>query len=91
VWPVVKGECKTSMKAYLKCLSDNKSDHHGCRELSQSYLQCRMDRDLMRKEDMNELGFGDRGEYVRVNPDPDSSKEKKGFIAGLGVNTRWSK
>jgi cytochrome c oxidase assembly protein subunit 19 len=49
------------MKAYLKCLSDNKSDHHGCRDLSQSYLQCRMDRDLMRKEDMNELGFGDRG------------------------------
>jgi hypothetical protein len=84
----VVGECKNAMKTYLNCLKENKSDHHSCRDMSKAYLQCRMDNDLMRKEDMNELGFGEKGEYVRVQPEAENSKENKGFVAGLGVTSR---
>ena len=73
------------MKLYLSCLKENKSDHHGCRDQSKGYLQCRMDKDLMMKEDLNGLGFGDVGEYVRVSTQGDKSKEANGFISGTGV------
>lgn len=76
------------MTTYLQCLKEHKADHHECRDLSKTYLQCRMDNGLMRKENMDSLGFGDKGEYVRVAPDPSTAKEGKGFIAGLGVYTK---
>ena len=55
-------ECKPYMKIYLNCLKDKKDQHNKCREFSKDYLQCRMDRQLMAKEDLNEVGsFFDRG------------------------------
>ena len=44
-----EGECKTQMKEYLKCLSENKADHFPCKMLSRAYLSCRMEKDLMAK------------------------------------------
>ena len=48
-------ECKLKMQEYLGCLNQEKSTHYKCRELSRAYLQCRMDADLMAKEDLDEV------------------------------------
>ncbi|CAG2100249.1 unnamed protein product [Medioppia subpectinata] len=55
-----ESECKTSMISYLKCLNDNNSDNTSCRLLAKDYLKCRMDRQLMAKEDFKVLGFKDQ-------------------------------
>ena len=80
-------ECKDAMKTYLSCLKENKQDHFPCKAFSRSYLQCRMDKDLMMTEPLDNLGLGDSKQYVRVQPtkDTNTSKESKGFIAGTGV------
>lgn len=51
------GECKDLMKQYINCLNKSNSDASSCREISEKYLQCRMDNDLMAKEDFRYLGF----------------------------------
>jgi cytochrome c oxidase assembly protein subunit 19 len=79
-----EGECKQSMQSFLGCLKANQQDHYPCREYSKAYLQCRMDNNLMAKEDMKSLGLDTNSEYVRVQK-PEGEKESKGFIAGLGV------
>ncbi|XP_068674944.1 cytochrome c oxidase assembly protein COX19-like isoform X2 [Montipora capricornis] len=53
------GECKEYMKRYMNCLKKNNSDYHLCRSESKDYLQCRMERQLMAKEDFGRLGFKD--------------------------------
>lgn len=85
-----EGECKASMTAYLKCLREkSKGDHFPCKKLSRSYLQCRMDKDLMAKENLDELGLGDQREYVRKEVVV-GEKEGKGFKAGLNVKaSKW--
>ncbi|KAL3877834.1 hypothetical protein ACJMK2_035478 [Sinanodonta woodiana] len=54
-----EGECRAFMIKYMICLRDNKRETSQCRRESRDYLQCRMDRNLMRKEEMKKLGFGD--------------------------------
>ncbi|KAI0880356.1 uncharacterized protein GGS22DRAFT_175037 [Annulohypoxylon maeteangense] len=54
------GECTDVMKKYLTCLKNGKGINiEECRSLSKSYLLCRMDRNLMAKDDMKNLGFAD--------------------------------
>jgi hypothetical protein len=50
-----------------------------------------MDVGLMNKEDLNTLGLGANPQYIRTEVIEDE-KEKKGFIAGLGVvgSNKWS-
>ena len=43
------------MKKYIACLKDQKDKHHLCRDLSKEYLQCRMDRQLMASEDLDQV------------------------------------
>ncbi|KAI9264645.1 hypothetical protein EDC94DRAFT_605907 [Helicostylum pulchrum] len=62
------GECKISMKEYVKCLKQNKSNNGLCREFSQAYLQCRMDNGLMEPEDMKNLGFADLKKSKQQEP-----------------------
>jgi cytochrome c oxidase assembly protein subunit 19 len=50
-------ECKSIHWKYLRCLKENKNDSFACRGASQDYLQCRMDKNLMKREDMKNLGF----------------------------------
>ena len=70
------GECKDMMKIYLDCLKEKKGTHFDCRELSGKYLSCRMEKDLMAKEDLNQLGLGelDAG-YVRKVIEPEKKRE----------------
>lgn len=52
-------ECKKTMIDYLKCLKDYKFEGDKCRDLSKAYLKCRMDNNLMAKEEWKYLGFKD--------------------------------
>ncbi|XP_048576290.1 cytochrome c oxidase assembly protein COX19 isoform X3 [Nematostella vectensis] len=54
---LMQGECKDFMITYMQCLKKNKNMNFNCRAESQAYLQCRMDRELMAKEDLAKLGF----------------------------------
>jgi len=56
------GECKDFMKEYVKCVRANKNNNGACRELSKAYLQCRMDKGLMARDDMKNLGYQDATE-----------------------------
>ncbi len=41
------------------CLADNGNQNSKCRVESKEYLGCRMERNLMAKEEWNKLGFSD--------------------------------
>ena len=82
------------MKVFLQCLKENKQDHFSCKSLSKSYLQCRMDKDLMANENLDNLGFSDEATYLRSlnsNNNNIDNKEGKGFIAGIGVKSGGNK
>ena len=42
-------------KEYIQCLQESNDVHHKCRDLSKLYLQCRMEHQLMAKEDLNHV------------------------------------
>ncbi|KAG0649956.1 Cytochrome c oxidase assembly COX19 [Hyphodiscus hymeniophilus] len=45
---------------YLGCMKRNKGmNDPECRNLAKSYLACRMDRNLMAKDEFKNLGFGE--------------------------------
>ncbi|CAI9089640.1 OLC1v1024251C1 [Oldenlandia corymbosa var. corymbosa] len=50
--------CDLEKKEYLNCLKSSGHKSEKCRHLSKMYLQCRMEKNLMAKQDMSELGFG---------------------------------
>jgi len=54
-----RGECKKFKEAFMNCMKDNKFDNEVCRNFSKEYLQCRMDKELMDKENFSKLGFKD--------------------------------
>lgn len=53
------GVCKLTMLRYMNCLKSNREDISNCREETKNYLQCRMDNNLMAKEEWSYLGFKD--------------------------------
>jgi cytochrome c oxidase assembly protein subunit 19 len=54
-----EAECKDFMARYMRCLRENQSNNSLCRLQAKDYLQCRMDRNLMAKEDWSKLGYND--------------------------------
>ncbi|XP_074093836.1 uncharacterized protein LOC141524083 [Cotesia typhae] len=54
------GFCKKSMVKYMRCLSLNKNNNTTCRDAAKEYLQCRMDHNLMTREEWPKLGFHDQ-------------------------------
>lgn len=57
------GECKQVMMTYLNCIKKVKGvNEDACRNLAKSYLTCRMDRNLMARDDMKNLGFHEQTE-----------------------------
>ncbi|XP_018567736.1 cytochrome c oxidase assembly protein COX19 [Anoplophora glabripennis] len=54
-----EGICKKSMIKYMKCLHNNKNDNSSCREEAREYLECRMENNLMAKEEWSKLGFSE--------------------------------
>jgi cytochrome c oxidase assembly protein subunit 19 len=57
-----EGECKINMLRYMICLRENSNQSSECRQLSKEYLDCRMQKQLMVREEWNKLGFGDISE-----------------------------
>ncbi|KAK3906834.1 putative succinyl-CoA ligase subunit alpha, mitochondrial [Staphylotrichum tortipilum] len=52
------GECKDVMMTYLSCIKKVKGvNEDECRMLAKSYLTCRMDRNLMARDEFKNLGF----------------------------------
>ena len=90
-----EGACKAHMAPFLACLRGHGDAHAACRELSRRYLQCRMDANLMAREDLNDMGFAGEA-ALGAKPAPErrgeivaglsSAKKAKGFMFGLGGN-----
>ncbi len=78
-------ECRIQIDAFLKCLKDNNQDHFPCKAFSKSYLQCRMDNELMERSDLNKLGLAEGGQYIRDTSESQKRREAEGFVAGTGV------
>lgn len=51
-------ECDLEKKEYITCLKSSGYQSERCRLFSKKYLECRMERNLMARQDMSELGFG---------------------------------
>jgi cytochrome c oxidase assembly protein subunit 19 len=58
------GECKAPYLRYMVCLSDNKNSASICRQETKDYLDCRMQRGLMLKDDWKNLGFKDEASHA---------------------------
>jgi len=56
-----EGECKKFMIKYMLCLRESKNENALCRQQSKDYLECRMEKGLMLKEDWTKLGLADVG------------------------------
>ena len=54
-----EGECKKFMLRYMICLRESNNQNTNCRNQSKDYLDCRMEKQLMKREDWSKLGFGD--------------------------------
>ncbi|KAF7065014.1 hypothetical protein CFC21_071197, partial [Triticum aestivum] len=65
-------ECDLEKKDYLACLKSTGAQSEKCRMFSKKYLECRMERNLMAKQDMSELGFSDAD--VVVTPSEENHK-----------------
>ncbi|CAL5336963.1 unnamed protein product [Camellia sinensis] len=62
--------CDLEKKEYINCLKYGGHKSEKCRRFSKTYLECRMEKNLMAKQDMSELGFG-------KGCDLEASEEKK--------------
>ncbi|KAF2366843.1 Flavoprotein [Trinorchestia longiramus] len=47
-----EGECKAFMVKYMECMHENKGSNSECRIAARDYLDCRMQKGLMAKEDL---------------------------------------
>ena len=72
------GECKDLMSQYMKFLNRSvDADSAACQSIAKDYLACRMDKDLMAKEDFKYLGFGSTSQeqQQQQQSSPPSSKK----------------
>ncbi|KAI0757352.1 hypothetical protein C8Q80DRAFT_1091214 [Daedaleopsis nitida] len=61
------GECKQYMQSYLDCLRKSSSNSTPCRHLNKDYLECRMSRGLMERDEWRNLGLNGVGEQAGSN------------------------
>ncbi|TEB35105.1 hypothetical protein FA13DRAFT_1441122 [Coprinellus micaceus] len=66
------GECKQKMTLYMNCLKENGSTSSPCRVLSREYLDCRMQKGLMERDDFENLGLAN---LAGDKPNPATSPE----------------
>ncbi|KAM3577241.1 hypothetical protein VYU27_000923 [Nannochloropsis oceanica] len=87
------GQCRAVAHEFLGCIESNKRDYSACKDLSKAYLQCRMEKNLMQKEDLSKLGFEEKREgqeeakedKTRDEKFYDRKREAEGFVGGTGV------
>ena len=82
------GECKVVMRDYLACLKRESGDSVECKDLSRRYLECRMDKNLMAREDLGKLGFKEKDPSSSSSSSsqsrPARRRAREGFIPGVG-------
>ncbi|KAF9360994.1 Cytochrome c oxidase assembly protein cox19 [Mortierella sp. AD094] len=71
------GECSIFMKDYLACLKANQSNNGKCRDLSKRYLNCRMEKGLMGRDDFKNLGFQDEDDNTGNNTHSSATESAK--------------
>merc|ERR1712079_359164 len=78
-------ECSHLKAEYLQCLKENGFDNMACRYLSKQYLECRMEKNLMKAEPMKSLGFTeeDSVQQARRKRDKVKTKEDQGWVVGV--------
>ncbi|WIA12178.1 hypothetical protein OEZ85_012249 [Tetradesmus obliquus] len=81
------GECKQVADAYLKCLKQHARDAVACQELAKKYLQCRMERNLMARQDLKELGFKEQG-AATSSSSSNSSGSNSSSSSSIGRSSR---
>ncbi|XP_055351775.1 cytochrome c oxidase assembly protein COX19-like [Paramacrobiotus metropolitanus] len=64
-----EGECKQNMTVFMQCLKTNGYDNSQCRVEAKNYLDCRMQKELMAKEEWSKLGFADLTENPANPPE----------------------
>ncbi|KAK7061771.1 hypothetical protein R3P38DRAFT_3383912 [Favolaschia claudopus] len=69
------GECKEQMQRYMACLRGNSSTSSPCRPLSKDYLDCRMNKGLMERDDWKNLGFQSKKKEPSENPPTDTKSD----------------
>ncbi len=85
------GECKAHAQTFMACLDAHNHRHAPCKSLAKVYFECRMDRDLMAKEDLGTMGFSEHqlhlNEVAAAATDRlDTARQalkKSGYVAGL--------
>ena len=83
--------CTPLRDEFLACLKAEGNEHVACRALSERYLACRMDKNLMARDAMENIGFGAApAPNARVVTEGD--REREGFVAGthLGARRGWN-
>ncbi|KAJ3670693.1 hypothetical protein LUZ60_008119 [Juncus effusus] len=60
-------QCDLEKKEYIACLKLSGFKSENCKQLSKKYLECRMERNLMAKQSLSELGFGKETENDSSN------------------------
>jgi hypothetical protein len=70
---------------YLQCLKESSQQHNKCREFSKRYLECRMEKELMAKENLEDLGYSEDAKVINAK-EYDKSKEKQGYVAGKHID-----
>jgi len=81
-------ECRPPMQEYVACLDERDATHHKCRELSRAYLQCRMENQLMAKENLDGLGFSKDAAVGYASEAKPDIKESEGFLAGKHIKKK---
>lgn len=75
-------ECKQFALAYERCLDEHNKISSHCREEARLYLQCRMERGLMAREEWKKLGLDKDKMEAGVKGSGEERAEAKGFVAG---------
>lgn len=78
------GECGEFARVYEACVRDNGGEAGRCREAARKYLGCRMEADLMVKEDFKKLGLGAEQDRTGSRKEHDSRADvRDGFVSGM--------
>ena len=76
--------CTPLRDEFLACLKAEGNEHVACRALSERYLACRMDKNLMARDAMENIGFGAApAPNARVVTEGD--RERVDFMDALGA------
>ncbi|KAJ2491875.1 Suppressor of Sensor Kinase (SLN1) [Coemansia sp. RSA 2050] len=71
-----EGECKHVMTRYLECLQVSKGNNKRCKPISKEYLECRMQRKLMVRDEWQNLGFHEDSSAQAVSTEPRASPSR---------------